>query len=51
MRRRTTSQKEAYWFKRPVDPVIDQVPNYFTFIKKPMDLGTMKQKLQQHKYS
>ena len=39
------------WFKRPVDPIGDCVPNYFTFIKKPMDLGTMKTKLSQKQYS
>ena len=35
----------AYLFSRPVDPKRDGVPNYFEVIKKPMDLGTVKQKL------
>jgi len=51
LRRKTNAAKESYWFKKPVDPVADGVPNYFTFIKKPMDLGTMKQKLSLHQYS
>ena len=51
LRRKMNAAKESYWFKKPVDPVADGVPNYFTFIKKPMDLGTMKQKLSLHQYS
>lgn len=52
--RRVLSQKESVWFKRPVDPVRDGCGTYFQFIKKPMDMGTVKQKLtgKQHlKYS
>ncbi|KAH9908170.1 Bromodomain-containing protein [Xylariomycetidae sp. FL2044] len=32
------------WFLEPVDPVALQIPNYFSLVKKPMDLGTMTQK-------
>ncbi|XP_021723158.1 transcription factor GTE12-like [Chenopodium quinoa] len=37
-------------FKVPVDPVMWNIDDYFDIIKKPMDLGTIKQKLLQHKY-
>jgi hypothetical protein len=32
-------------FWRPVDPVADGAPDYYTVIKKPMDLGTVQAKL------
>ncbi|KAK3324655.1 hypothetical protein B0T19DRAFT_402874 [Cercophora scortea] len=32
-------------FKEPVDPVSDGVPDYFDKVTKPMDLGTMKAKM------
>ncbi|CZT49089.1 related to RING3 kinase [Rhynchosporium secalis] len=47
----------GYWtrlvkaFKHPVDPVIDNVPNYFEVIKKPMDLTTIKGKMERDEYS
>ena len=37
--------RNAYVFSRPVDPIRDGVPNYFEVVKRPMDLGTVKQKL------
>ncbi|KAI6359292.1 hypothetical protein MCOR25_007128 [Pyricularia grisea] len=37
-------------FKEPVDPVRDEVPDYFTKINRPMDLRTMKNKMDQHLY-
>ncbi|TPX13529.1 uncharacterized protein E0L32_006000 [Thyridium curvatum] len=38
------------FFERPVDPVQDGAPDYFKFIKKPMDLRTMQEKLQSGEY-
>ncbi|KIX05307.1 uncharacterized protein Z518_06179 [Rhinocladiella mackenziei CBS 650.93] len=44
-----------YWqinqyFTHPVDPVALNIPTYFQIIKKPMDLGTVKQKLDNNVY-
>jgi len=39
------------WFVRPVDPVKDGVPDYHKVIKKPMDLGTMQEKLNLGEYN
>ena len=33
-------------FNKPVDPVLLELPDYFIRIKKPMDLGTVKSRLQ-----
>lgn len=38
------------WFLDPVDPVALNIPNYFQVIKKPMDLKTMTEKLEDGKY-
>lgn len=38
-------------FSQPVDPERDQCPTYFTIITKPMDLGTVKNKLLENKYN
>ncbi|GAP92812.2 putative tfiid associated protein [Rosellinia necatrix] len=38
-------------FKEPVRPAEDGVPNYFDKIKKPMDLGTIKKKMDENEYS
>ena len=37
-------------FKGPVDPVRDKALNYFEIVKKPMDLGTMKTKMDGGEY-
>ena len=37
-------------FKEPVDPVPDGVPDYFDKVKAPMDLGTMKAKMDRREY-
>jgi len=37
-------------FKQPVNPVSDGVPDYLEKIKKPMDLGTMKAKMDRKEY-
>ncbi|EFJ50191.1 hypothetical protein VOLCADRAFT_104017 [Volvox carteri f. nagariensis] len=44
-------KKNAIVFLRPVDPVKDGVPDYFKFICHPMDLGTIKTRLRERKYS
>lgn len=42
----------AGWvFKEPVDPVKLKIPDYFSIISKPMDLGTIKRKLGRKQYS
>ncbi|PSR76979.1 hypothetical protein BD289DRAFT_463729 [Coniella lustricola] len=38
------------WFLEPVDPVALNIPTYHSVVKQPMDLGTMKQKLQGGEY-
>ena len=38
-------------FLQPVDPERDNIPNYFSIVKNPMDLSTVRQKLQEDKYS
>ncbi|KAK0704218.1 hypothetical protein B0T21DRAFT_377776 [Apiosordaria backusii] len=38
-------------FKDPVDPQRDGVPDYFNVIKKPMDLTTMKNKMDNKEYN
>lgn len=38
------------WFLEPVDPVALNIPTYFSMIKRPMDLGTMDDKLQRGEY-
>ncbi|KAJ1843037.1 hypothetical protein LPJ73_005611, partial [Coemansia sp. RSA 2703] len=41
----------AYPFLEPVDPVAMNCPDYFTVIKEPMDLSTIKSKLENDVYS
>ncbi|KAK0118295.1 hypothetical protein ONS95_012590 [Cadophora gregata] len=47
----------GYWtrlvkaFKHPVDPVADNVPNYLEIVKKPMDLTTIKGKMEKNEYT
>ncbi|WCJ27308.1 Transcription factor GTE12 [Euphorbia peplus] len=38
-------------FKEPVDPVALSIPDYFSVISKPMDLGTIRSKLEKSLYS
>ena len=49
-------QKPKYYqlttpFMVPVDPVALNIPNYFTIIKKPMDISTVAKKLEEGNYS
>ncbi|PHH56266.1 Bromodomain-containing protein 4A [Ceratocystis fimbriata CBS 114723] len=37
-------------FKQPVDPLADGVPDYLQKIKKPMDLGSIRAKMERHEY-
>lgn len=37
-------------FLQPVDPIRDECSDYFTIIKKPMDLGTVRKKLETDQY-
>ncbi|KAG6392846.1 hypothetical protein SASPL_147074 [Salvia splendens] len=45
------SQEFAWVFNIPVDVVKLNIPDYFNIIKTPMDLGTVKRKLNSGKYS
>mmetsp|Transcript_26588 Transcript_26588/g.67724 ORF Transcript_26588/g.67724 Transcript_26588/m.67724 type:complete len:585 (-) Transcript_26588:1605-3359(-) len=49
--RKLWGKKEAVPFKEPVDPIRLRIPDYFNYIKHPMDLGTVKQKLQAKQYA
>jgi hypothetical protein len=37
-------------FSQPVDPIRDNMPNYFALVQRPMDLGTVRQKLLANEY-
>jgi hypothetical protein len=47
----------GYWtrfvpsFKKPVDPVADNAPNYFDVVKKPMCLNLMQEKMDKGQYT
>ncbi|KAJ1963380.1 hypothetical protein GGI12_002084 [Dipsacomyces acuminosporus] len=47
---RLQAQPSALEFMAPVDPVKQGVPTYFDVIKSPMDLGTIRKKLDRSKY-
>ncbi|KAL3507440.1 hypothetical protein ACH5RR_032822 [Cinchona calisaya] len=40
----------AWVFRTPVDPVVWNIPDYFSIISDPMDLGTVKSKLAGNRY-
>ena len=44
-------QKRAMWFRVAVDPQKEGLNDYFTVIKEPMDLGTVKMRLQNNFYT
>ncbi|KAF2205633.1 Bromodomain-containing protein [Delitschia confertaspora ATCC 74209] len=48
--RNTKKIKVAYAFKEPVDPVALNIPHYKDFVKQPMDLSTMEEKLKKDQY-
>ncbi|KAL4780738.1 hypothetical protein BJX76DRAFT_36886 [Aspergillus varians] len=41
---------DARFYKEPVNPVKLNIPTYFQVIKRPMDLGTIEQKLKNNAY-
>lgn len=43
--------KLSYPFLKPVDPVALKIPDYFDVIKEPMDLGTVKERLESNYYA
>ncbi|EOA15216.1 hypothetical protein CARUB_v10028607mg [Capsella rubella] len=48
---RLWSHKLGWPFRTPVDPVMLNIPDYFTVIKHPMDLGTIRSRLRKGEYS
>ena len=42
------NHKWAGPFLRPVDPVALNIPDYFSIIKQPMDLGTIQKNIENH---
>ncbi|KAJ8298017.1 hypothetical protein KUTeg_024548 [Tegillarca granosa] len=42
---------ESMPFRQPVDPILLQIPDYFDIVKKPMDLATIRRKLDTGQYS
>ncbi|KAJ2490358.1 hypothetical protein IWW37_003243 [Coemansia sp. RSA 2050] len=44
--RKLSRHPDAFPFMRPVDVVLDGCPTYYDVIKQPMDLGTVKRKLE-----
>lgn len=46
-----TSHRYSWVFGKPVDPVALNIPDYFSIISEPMDLGTIKSKLEKNMYS
>jgi hypothetical protein len=47
---RIMEQDYAWVFSKPVDPVLLEIPDYFNVILHPMDLGTVRRKLEQNGY-
>lgn len=46
-----SKQRTSAAFLIPVDPLRDNAPNYLDIIKHPMDLGTIKKRLKENKYT
>ncbi|XP_038974170.1 transcription factor GTE9-like [Phoenix dactylifera] len=49
--KRLMSHQYGWVFNTPVDPVKLKIPDYYTVIKHPMDLGTIKSKITSGAYS
>lgn len=45
-----SKQDRRSFFRVPVDPVACDAPGYFSVVKEPMDLGTIRTRVQQHYY-
>lgn len=45
------AQQNADWFSQPVKPTAEFVPDYFKVVKKPMDLGTVRDRLRSGHYA
>lgn len=43
-------KNKSTWFNTPVDPVALKIPDYLRIIKRPMDLGTIKTKMDNSQY-
>ena len=43
--------KHAWPFQKPVNPTELGLPDYFDVVKRPMDLSTIKKKLDRSEYS
>lgn len=43
--------KGAYYFLEAVDPIKFNIPDYFTIITRPMDLGTIRRRLLHNCYA
>lgn len=49
--KKVMAHQHGWVFNKPVDVVALKIPDYFKVIKKPMDLGTIKEKLGSGNYS
>ncbi|XP_059666477.1 transcription factor GTE12-like [Cornus florida] len=49
--KKLTTNPSAWPFNQPVDPEKLNIPDYFSIISEPMDLGTIKTKLEKNLYS
>ena len=49
--KRLMSHEAGWVFNQPVDPAALNIPDYFSIISEPMDLGTIKSKLEKNVYS
>ncbi|KAJ2879907.1 hypothetical protein H4R27_005040 [Coemansia aciculifera] len=49
--RKLSRHPDAFPFMRPVDVILDGCPTYYDIIKQPMDLGTIKRKLETGGYT
>lgn len=45
------AHKWSWPFTLPVDPIALNIPDYFNIVKRPMDLGTIEQKLLNNEYA